>query len=59
MNLIQLKNGEGGKELTGKRNGGVDGEDTGVAAVVAELPVGITGEDAAAVAAEEFETEFV
>lgn len=33
----------------------MDGEDAGVAADVAELPVGVTGEDAAAIAAEELD----
>lgn len=50
--------GNTGSELTGKGNGAGNGEDAGFAAEITELAVGITGEDFAAVAAEEFESEF-
>lgn len=50
--------GNTGSELTGKGNGAVNGEDAGFAAKITELAVWITGEDFAAVAAEEFESEF-
>ena len=46
--------GEGGG-FTGEGSGAREGEDAGVAAKVTELAVGKTGEDFAAVAAEEFE----
>ncbi len=39
---------------TREGNGGIDGEDAGVAADVTELAVGVAEEDLAAVAAEEF-----
>ena len=42
-------------KLTGKGNRAGNGEYTGFAAKVTELAVGVTGEDFAAVAAEEFD----
>lgn len=50
--------GNTGSELTGKGNGAGNGKDAGFAAEITELAVGITGDDFAAVAAEEFESEF-
>ena len=48
-----MKQGTGGR--TGEGKGAVDGEDTGMATNIAELAVGVTGEDLAAIAAEELD----
>ena len=55
VNVRENKKGGEGGGFTGEGSGAREGEDAGVAAKVTELAVGKTGEDFAAVAAEEFE----